>query len=78
VQSYGKLTARCALLKTVEVTDDLKKSSLSGSGPTEEGDRERRRDWEGGLQQPNGLKCVVQRACIVRHATTGATVKASR
>ena len=26
-------------------------------GPDEEGGRERRRDWNGGLQQPNGLNC---------------------
>jgi hypothetical protein len=36
-------------------------SSSPGSGPGAEGDRERRRDCTGGLQQPSGLNCPRRR-----------------
>jgi hypothetical protein len=38
-------------------TDDLKEVVPVRVGPDAEGDRERRRDWNGGLQQPSGLNC---------------------
>jgi hypothetical protein len=38
-------------------TDDLTDVILVRVGPDEEVDRERRGDWIGGLQKPNGLKC---------------------
>jgi hypothetical protein len=42
-------------------TDDLKNVILVWVGPDVEGGRERRRDWNGDLQKPNGLKCSRRR-----------------
>lgn len=42
-------------------TDDLTDVILVRVGPDEEGDRERHRDWNGGLQEPSGLKCSYRR-----------------
>ena len=43
-------------------TDDLAREVILGwVGPDVEGGRERRRDWNGGLQRPSGLKCSRRR-----------------
>ena len=60
-----------------EETDDLTDVILARVGPGAEGGRERRRDWNGGLQQPSGLNCP-RRRCAPRRATEGAKVKHAR
>jgi len=45
-------------------TDDLEDVVLVRVGPDAEGGRERRRDWNGGLQKPNGLKCSRRRSGV--------------
>lgn len=35
----------------------VKRARHARVGPGNEGGRERRQDWNGGLQEPSGLKC---------------------
>jgi hypothetical protein len=45
-------------------TDDLKKSSSSGSGRMQKGAVNVAGDWTGGLQEPNSLNCPRRSTCF--------------